>query len=132
MGRGASGVEAIKLKKDDKAAGFVVIKKENKDKGEKLLVLTENGYGKQTLVEKYKIQKRGGRGVATVKVTKKTGPLAAARLIDKDTKEVIVFSSKGLIIRTELKDIRTAGRATQGVKIMKLDEDDSVVGVVCL
>lgn len=131
MGRGASGVEAIKMKKDDRVAGFAVIGSGN-IKGRKLLVVTENGYGKQTPIDNYKVQKRGGRGITTVKVTEKTGPLSAIHLVDGEIEEVIAFSEKGLIIRTGLKDIRTAGRATQGVRVMKLDDEDSVVGVVCL
>lgn len=131
MGRGASGVEAIKMKKGDRVAGFAVIGSGN-IKGRKLLVVTENGYGKQTPIDNYKTQKRGGRGITTVKVTDKTGPLSAIHLVDGEIEEVIAFSEKGLIIRTGLKDIRTAGRATQGVRVMKLDDEDSVVGVVCL
>ncbi len=132
MGRTAGGVKAINLKKKDKVTGMVIIEEGKNEKDRKLLVITENGYGKQTTIDKYKKQRRGGRGVTTAKITKKTGPLSAARLINKDIEEVIAFSAKGLVIRTELKDIRTAGRATQGVKIMRIGKDDSVVGVVCL
>ena len=132
MGRSAGGVKAINLKNKDKVTGFIIIENDKDEKNRKLLIITENGYGKQTLIKKYKTQRRGGRGIATAKVTKKTGLLTAARLINGKLEEVIAFSAGGLVIRTELKDIRTAGRATQGVKIMKIDKDDLVVGVVCL
>ncbi len=131
MGRTASGVKAVDLKNKDKVTGFVVIDEGKNNKDQKLLVITENGYGKKTPIKEYKTQRRGGKGVATAKTTKKTGSLAAASLIDKEVDDVIAFTEKGLVIKTEIKDIRTSGRSTQGVKIMNVNDDDSLVGIFC-
>ncbi|NCO15187.1 DNA gyrase subunit A [Candidatus Wolfebacteria bacterium CG03_land_8_20_14_0_80_39_317] len=133
MGRNASGVRAIRLKKDDFVAGLDIIKTSDKkqETRDKLLVVTENGFAKQTTLKKYKVQSRGGQGIKTAKITSKTGAIINAKIIT-DEKELLALSIKGQIIKTKISDIRTAGRATSGVRIMKLKEGDRVAGVVCL
>jgi DNA gyrase subunit A len=140
MGRTASGVKAIRLKKpvrpaggDDFVSGLDIIKESQKSnlKNQKLLVVTEKGFGKQTLLVQYKIQNRAGSGIKTAKITAKTGPIIASRIID-EAEEVLAISAKGQILRTEIKSIRLAGRATQGVKIMNLDPGDKLVGVITI
>ncbi len=131
MGRTAAGTRAVRLKKGDVVAGFDIIAKGTKEDVQFLVVMA-HGYAKQTPLKDYKTQKRGGGGIKTAKITDKTGKVIAARIISEDTEEAIAFSSKGQALRTKLSDIRVAGRATQGVKIMNLEEGDSIVGIVCL
>lgn len=130
MGRTASGIKAINLKGKDVVAGFSIIPKEMKDT--QFLVIMGNGYAKQTPIKEYKVQKRGGSGIRTAKTTDKTGRVVGALITNPETEEVIVFSSKGQVIRTKLSDIRVAGRATQGVKVMNLDKGDTIIGIVAL
>lgn len=134
MGRTAAGVKAIELRKGDAVAGLDVIEMANKEMLAKARILTimSHGYGKQTPIKEYKIQRRGGSGVKTAKVTDKTGQVIAALIVDENVEEVIAFSVHGQALRTKLSDIRVAGRDTQGVKIMNLEKNDSLVGLVCL
>jgi len=101
-----------------------------------VLVVSRNGYGKTTPVKEYKTQKRGGSGIKTVKVTPKTGPLIAAHIVSKDggvgADEIVVISKKGQVIRTELKEIPSLSRSTQGVRIMRLHDGDAIASFVCL
>jgi len=130
MGRTASGIRGIKIKKGDEVVQMEVIKK-NQDKKDFLLVLTENGYGKKTLLSEYKTQGRGGSGVKIAHITAKTGPLVKIEIIaGKD--DLIVISKKGQVIRTKLNDIPKLGRDTQGVKIMKMKVGDSVASATCV
>jgi DNA gyrase subunit A len=133
MGRAAAGVKAIKLKKDDFVTGLDIIKIRDKrqETRDKLLVMTENGFAKQTPLKEYKAQSRGGSGIKTAKITSKTGSIVSAQVIDEQ-EELLALSTKGQIIRTKISDIRTTGRATSGVKIMRLKEKDKVAGIVCL
>jgi len=130
MGRTASGVSAMRLKKSDKISGFDVITKDA-GKQTKILTILENGYAKQTPIKEYKTQKRGGSGIRTAKVTEKTGGVIATHIVDEEYEEIIALSKKGQMLRTKLADIRTAGRATQGVKIMNLDKGDGLTGIAC-
>ncbi len=129
MGRNAAGVRAIKLKKNDFVAGFDIIK--TADGKEKLLVVTENGFAKQTPLKEYKVQSRGGMGIKTSKVTVKTGAVITGQII-RDKEELLAISAKGQVIRTQLSSIRTAGRATSGVRIMTLKDKDKIAGIVTL
>lgn len=129
MGRASSGVISIKLKKGDRASSMDIITPESKDG--RLLAVMENGYGKQTPLKEYKIQKRGGSGIKTANVTAKTGKVIAARVITNE-EELFALSAHGQIIKTELKTVRLAGRSTQGVRIMNVKEGDKVAGIVCL
>ncbi len=130
MGRAAAGVTGMKLKKGDVILGANGINDVNKD-GE-YLVMTSNGYGKKTKLKEYKVQKRGGSGIKTAEVTKKTGELMASQVICSEESEVIAVSKQGQIIRTSLAEIPTLGRQTQGVRIMKLREGDTVASLTCL
>lgn len=124
MGRTASGVTGMKLGKGDRIVGADVVP----DKpGVHLLVLTDRGYGKCTPIDEYKIQKRAGSGIKTANVTAKTGPvIAALTVVHDDMSEIIVASKKGQVIRTALGEVPVLGRATQGVRIMKLREGDAI------
>lgn len=131
MGRGASGVRALKLKKGDFIVGANVIKKDKKD-GE-LLVIMENGYGKKTELKEYKVQHRGGSGIKTAKITAKTGKLIASKLVfGTDEEEIVAISKKSQVIRISASEVSSLGRQTQGVRIMKLREGDSIASLTCL
>lgn len=132
MGRTATGVRGIKLKKDDKVVGMDVILKNQK--GNQLLVISENGFGKRSDLKSYKVQKRGGGGIQTAKVTSKTGHLIGAEVINLDEVEedMIITSEKGQIIRIQLKEIPTLGRATQGVRVMRPQSGDKVGAITVL
>jgi len=120
-GRTASGVRGIKLKGEDEVIGMIAVQSNRK-----LLTITERGYGKRTLIEEYRLIARGGRGVTNLKITEKNGPVVAIKEVD-DENELMFISKKGIVIRVRAKDISTIGRATQGVRIMKLGPDDAVV-----
>ncbi|MBP6884950.1 MAG: DNA gyrase subunit A [Candidatus Pacebacteria bacterium] len=130
MGRTAGGVRAMKLGKGDLIVGFDIVKKETKDKAS-LLVMSANGLGKKTALKEYKVQKRGGSGIKTAKVTPKTGELIMAKVIT-DEEELIAMSQKGQVIRTALESVSNLGRQTQGVSIMKLRAGDKVASITCL
>ncbi|MCA9353199.1 DNA gyrase subunit A, partial [Patescibacteria group bacterium] len=123
MGRTAGGVKGITLKKDDRVVDVGVVV-EGQDELE-FLVVTENGYGKKTSLAEYKVQGRGGSGIKTLNVTDKTGKLIGARVV-VDEKEIMAMSQKSQVIRTSLDSVSALGRATQGVRIMKLRAGDSV------
>lgn len=130
MGRAAGGVRAIKLGKGDSLIGADVVSSSAEDPA--LLVMSENGYGKKTSIKEYKIQKRGGSGIKTFKVTSKTGLLMAAKVVTSQDEEVVSISKKSQVIRVEIKSIPSLGRQTQGVRIMKLREGDTIASLVCL
>lgn len=123
MGRTAGGVRGMKFGSKDKIIAADVIKNE---KESEVLVLADMGYGKRTPAKEYKIQKRGGSGIKTGKVTPKTGSIIAARVVTPEMAEIIVASKNGQVIRTELSQVPTLSRATQGVRIMKLREGDKI------
>lgn len=129
MGRTAGGVRGIKLGKDDQVIGVDVIKKDKKDGF--VLTMSANGLGKKTVLKEYKVQKRGGSGIKTAKITPKTGKLIVAKVITGEEEELIAMSKKGQVIRTALKDISSLGRQTQGVSIMRLRAGDSIASLVC-
>ncbi|MFA6193524.1 MAG: DNA gyrase subunit A [Parcubacteria group bacterium] len=132
MGRTAAGVRGVNLKKDDAVVGMDVVLKNQK--GNQLLVLTENGFGKRSDMKSYKIQRRGGSGIKTAKVTPKTGKLVCAHVINLDNLEadLIASSAKGQIIRVPLNTISVLGRATQGVRVMRLNGDDKIAATAVL
>ncbi|HAS80457.1 MAG: gyrase subunit A protein [Candidatus Nomurabacteria bacterium GW2011_GWE1_32_28] len=129
MGRTAGGVRGIKLGKGDEVIGVDVVRKENKDGS--FLTMSANGFGKKTSLKEYKIQKRGGSGIKTAKITPKTGKLIVAKVLTGEEEELIAMSKKGQVIRTALKDISSLGRQTQGVTIMRLRTGDSIASLVC-
>lgn len=141
MGRGAGGVIGMRLDTGAKVVGAEVIpskggpvKSPHGDngagKGLRLLAVMANGYGKRTDLAAYKVQRRGGKGILTAKITGKTGDLVSAYVTSEENKEVIAISRKGQVIRTELGSISVLGRATQGVRIMKMEAGDTVASVV--
>ena len=129
MGRGASGVIGVRMDKDEKVVGADVVPS-GVEKGLKILVVAGNGYGKRTDLKFYKIQGRGGRGIMTAKVTPKTGKLVSAHITSEENKELIAVSKKGQVIRTSIASISTLGRATQGVRIMRVESGDGLASVV--
>ena len=129
MGRAASGVLGIRLEGDDKVVGASVIPAKS-EKGLCLLAVMANGYGKRTSLTQYKQQKRGGRGILTAKITTKTGPLVSAYVVSEENAEIIAVSKKGVVIRTSIDGISVLSRATQGVRVMKLQAGDELALVV--
>lgn len=127
MGRSARGVRGLRLRPGDKVVGMDVVNAENA-KGH-LLVMSEKGYGKMTKVANFPLHKRGGVGIKAAVVTAKTGNIMTVRSLDEDIKEIIAISAGGQTIRIALSDIPTLGRTTQGVRIMRLDDGDSVASV---
>ncbi len=132
MSRATSGVQAIRLKKGDRVIGLGIIKSSKEKTKNKLLVVTEKGFAKQTSLGSYKLQRRGGSGIKTAKIGEKTGSVITAIVLQGFEEEAIVFSSKGQALRTGIENIRTASRSTQGVKIMTLKGSDKLIGIVCL
>ncbi len=133
MGRASAGVRGVRLSKNDLVVGADIIKKgDTKEGTSELLVVSQNGFGKKTRTTEYKRQRRGGTGIKTMNVTAKTGELVSARILLRNEEDLIVVSRKGQVIRTPLKDIPSLGRATQGVRVMKLDPGDEAASVTSL
>ena len=130
MGRTAGGVTGIKLGKSDEVIGVDVAKKDS-DKGS-ILTMSANGFGKKTNLKEYKVQRRGGSGVKTAKVTSKTGKLIVAKVLTGEEEELVAMSKKGQVIRTALKAIPLLGRQTQGVTIMRLRAGDGIASLACI
>ncbi|MBI2096424.1 MAG: DNA gyrase subunit A [Candidatus Taylorbacteria bacterium] len=130
MGRAAAGVRAVRLLKGDFVVGADVIR--GAFKKPELLVIMGNGYGKKTPLKAYKVQKRGGSGVRTAKITPKTGELIASKVVTEEDREVVAISKKSQVIRTDVREIASLGRQTQGVRIMKLRAGDSIASLICL
>lgn len=128
MGRTAGGVRAMKLAKGDSIIGADVVTTEE---GTYLFAMGANGIGKKTIISEYKIQKRGGSGIKTAKITAKTGTLMVAMIVHDGT-ELVAMSKKGQVIRVDLATIPSSGRQTQGVTIMKLRSGDSLASVTCV
>ena len=125
MGRNASGVRGIKLaNEEDEVIGMVSV--HNFD--EEVLVVSENGYGKRSSIDDYRITNRGGKGVKTISITEKTGGLVAIKNVS-DTDDLMIINKSGIAIRMSVEDLRTMGRATQGVKLINIKENDSIAAV---
>jgi DNA gyrase subunit A len=142
MGRPAYGVRGMDLDKDDYIIGMAVTPKERTKKSGKgedvtedtaslILSVTEQGYGKRTDVDEYRLQSRGGKGVINVKTTARNGKVSAIMLVD-ETSECMVISQFGKIIRINTTSIREAGRSTQGVRLLHLDDGDKVAAAVVI
>ena len=129
MGRGASGVIGIRLDKGQRLVGADVVPA-GVEKGLKLMAVMENGYGKRTDMRAYKTQARGGKGIMTAKLTPKTGKLVSAHITSEENMELIAVSRKGQVIRTSIASVSVLGRATQGVRVMRLDSGDGLASVV--
>lgn len=130
MGRSAGGVRLMKLDKNDSVIAAQVSKKDFEKP--MLLVVYQNGYGKKTDLEEYKIQNRGGSGIKTGNVTGKTGNVIASAIVTPLEEEIVAISKKGQVIRTSISEIPELGRQTQGVRIMRLREGDSIASLICL
>ena len=123
MGRATAGVKGIDLRPGDfVVAGGIII-----EEGD-LLVVTQQGYGKRTPLAEYRVTSRGGKGIRTAHITNKTGPVVGARVVVEDH-EVMMISSEGIMIRMKVADIPRQGRSTQGVRLMRLQDNDQVVAV---
>jgi DNA gyrase subunit A len=123
MGRVATGVRGIRLSKGDIVVGLLVIRR-----NDNILVVTDKGYGKRSDINDYRLTHRGGKGVITVKTSEKTGKLMAMmEVVDRD--ELVIISSRGMIIRQSVKDIRIMGRNTQGVRVIRLNAGDTIADI---
>jgi DNA gyrase subunit A len=123
MGRATTGVKGIELDKDDAVIGMVVVRRDST-----ILVVSEHGYGKRSELSEYRVQRRGGKGIITFKVTDKTGPLVALKEVLPDD-ELMMITKHGVIIRVPVEGIRVIGRNTQGVRVMNLESGDAVQDV---
>ncbi|OGG70935.1 DNA gyrase subunit A [Candidatus Kaiserbacteria bacterium RIFCSPLOWO2_02_FULL_45_11b] len=131
MGRTAAGVTGMKLGKGDHIVSADVFKKD--DKKTEVLIVTQLGYGKTTPAKEYKVQKRGGSGIKTAKLTSKTGQIVCGIVLKEDERadgELVIMSQKGQVIKLPLKDVPTLGRQTQGVRVMKMRDGDAIASVV--
>ena len=126
MGRAARGVRGVRLRPNDTVVGMDVVSDPD---NQKLIVMATKGYGKMTAATNFPPHKRGGVGVKVAAVTAKTGPIAAVHTLDPAAKEIIMMSTSGQAIRVAVKDIPTLGRATQGVRVMKLNDGDFVASI---
>ena len=125
MGRNASGVRGIKLANDaDEVVGMVAVNDQESD----ILVVSENGYGKRSSLEDYRITNRGGKGVKTISITEKTGKLVSIKNVS-DSDDLMIINKSGIAIRMAVEDLRVMGRATQGVKLINLKNSDSIAAV---
>ena len=126
IGRVGAGVRGISIEDDDEVVGMIAIEPDDK---KDVLVVSENGFGKRTDLDEYRITNRGGKGVKTINVTEKTGKLVSIQAVGDDN-DLMVINRSGVVIRTAVDQIRLAGRATQGVKVINLREGDSIASVV--
>ena len=125
MGRNASGVRGIRLNSDnDEVIGMITINESESD----VLVVSENGYGKRSSLEDYRITNRGGKGVKTISVTEKTGSLVAIKNVT-DSDDLMIINKSGIAIRLEVDNLRVMGRATQGVRLIKVRDGDAIAAV---
>ncbi|HTV64280.1 MAG TPA: DNA gyrase subunit A [Bryocella sp.] len=131
MGRPAYGVRGVALDKNDFVVGVAVTPKKHEPGAYRILSVSENGFGKRTDVEEYRLQTRGGKGVKNMAVTERIGRVNTIQLVD-DTSELMVISQFGKIIRVDTKTIRAAGRATQGVRLLSLEPEDKVAAAVII
>lgn len=124
MGRVASGVRAIQLAEDDRLVGMVCVRSEDED----LLVVSERGYGKRSKVSDYRLTRRGGKGVRTMNLTEKTGKLVGIKSV-QDEDEIMIINKSGIAIRLKVDEIRVMGRATQGVRLIRLNKGDAIASI---
>jgi DNA gyrase subunit A len=123
MGRNARGVRGIRLNPGDAVIGMDIM-----EEGADLLVISEKGYGKRTAVSEYRVQTRGGKGILTSRITNKTGHVVGMKIV-KENDEIMLINLSGIIIRMNVNEISEMGRSTQGVKLMKVPENESVVSI---
>ena len=123
MGRPAAGVIGIRLDKDDYVIGFDPVKEDHE-----LLVVSEHGLGKRTPIEEYRVQGRGGKGIQAMRITARTGKIAGAAMVTEEY-TLVMMNSAGVVIKIQAGDVRRIGRTTQGVKLQRLDDDQSILSV---
>jgi DNA gyrase subunit A len=123
MGRSARGVKGMTLERDDRVVGMAATRT-----GTSLLTVCENGYGKRTEIEEYRLTRRGGKGVINIRATERNGKVVGVQAVG-DEDEVMLITAKGIMLRTDLSNVRAIGRATQGVRLIRVDEGDKVVAV---
>ena len=128
IGRVGAGVRGIALDEGDEVVGMICIEPDAK---QDVLVLSENGYGKRTDLDEYRVTNRGGKGVKTINITEKTGDLISIQAVT-DENDLMIINRSGVTIRTKVDQIRLAGRATQGVKIINLREGDVIASVMAV
>ena len=125
MGRNASGVRGVRLKdNNDEVVGMLSVNDMDSD----ILVVSENGYGKRSKLDDYRITNRGGKGVKTISITDKTGNLVSIKNVS-DGDDLMIINKSGIAIRMQVEDLRVMGRATQGVKVISLKDGDSIAAV---
>jgi DNA gyrase subunit A len=123
----------MKLKGEDYIVGMEVVTQEEVKAGHQLMIIMENGYGKRTDVNEYGLQGRGGSGIKTAQITAKTGKLVSGRVVEKkDTRDLLVVSVAGQVIRTPVTNVSELGRATQGVKVMRFKTADDKVATATI
>ena len=123
MGRTAAGVRGIKLRENDFVVGMEILEDD-----QEVLVVTENGYGKRTPASEYRLQSRGGYGIKTCQITEKNGNLSALKTVD-GTEDLMLITLQGMLIRMAVEDISTTGRSTQGVRLMRLSDEEKIATV---
>ena len=128
IGRVGAGVRGISIEENDEVVGMICVEPDSK---QDVLVLSENGYGKRTDLDEYRITNRGGKGVKTINITEKTGKLISIQAVT-DENDLMIINRSGLTIRTAVSQIRLAGRATQGVRIINLREGDAIASVMAV
>ena len=125
MGRNASGVRGVRLKdQKDEVVGMISVNDMDSD----ILVVSENGYGKRSKLEDYRITNRGGKGVKTISITEKTGTLVSLKNVS-DGDDLMIINKSGIAIRMEVNTLRVMGRATQGVRLINIKDNDSIAAV---
>jgi DNA gyrase subunit A len=125
MGRNSIGVKGVTLETGNEVIGMVCVTDPVK---ESVLVVSEKGYGKRSEVEEYRVTNRGGKGVKTINITDKTGNLIAIKIVENDD-DLMIINKSGVTIRMNVDELRVMGRATQGVRLIKLDDDDEIASV---
>ena len=129
LGRASMGVRGINIEEDDEVIGMICHNPEDpEDAGKTVLVVSENGFGKRSEPDEYRITNRGAKGVKTISITEKTGNLVAIKSVSEDN-DLMIINKSGLVIRMSVSDIRVAGRATQGVKLINIRQGDSIAAV---
>ena len=128
LGRNSSGVRGISIEDDDEVIGALSYSPAAEQATASVLVVSENGFGKRSDVDEYRITSLGAKGVKTINITEKTGPLVAIKSVTEDN-DLMIITKSGLTIRMSVSDIKLAGRATQGVKLINIKEGDSIAAV---
>ena len=123
MGRTATGVRGIRLGKDDSVVGFIVVSRSST-----LLVVTDKGFGKRSAIADYRLTKRGGKGIKTIKAGDRNGKLIAMKEVS-DQDELVIITESGMVLRQSVKALRVMGRNTQGVRLIRLNEGDSIADI---